>query len=260
MPAQSSTVKIGEVAIRVHRAGQGPKLLFLHGAGGYAQWLPFLDALADGYEVILPEHPGFGASDDPDWIRSVPDLAMFYLDFLEHEGIREVHLVGHSLGGWIAAEIAVRDRSRFKSLTLIAPAGIRVRGVLAGDTFIWSHEEAVRNLFHDETFAAALLALPLSEAQQDVMLKNRFAATKLGWQPRWFNPDLEKWLHRAKLPALIVWGAQDKVMPPEYAALWQERLPDARLVIIEECGHLPHVEKEAATSRAVREFLKGAAR
>jgi pimeloyl-ACP methyl ester carboxylesterase len=77
MPAQLTELKIGDVAIRLHRAGSGPKLLFLHGAGGVPQWLPFFDALADHYEVLVPEHPGFGSSDDPPWIQSMPDLAMF---------------------------------------------------------------------------------------------------------------------------------------------------------------------------------------
>jgi pimeloyl-ACP methyl ester carboxylesterase len=82
---------------------------------------------------------------------------------------------------------------------------------------------------------------------------------KLGWQPRWFNPDLEKWLHRIKLPALVVWGDGDKIMLPANAALWRDRLPNARLVIIEDCGHLPHAEKAALVARHVREFLDGVA-
>lgn len=260
MPAQATTVKIRDATIKIHRAGTGQKVLFLHGAGGLAQWLPFFDALADGYELLVPEHPGFGASDDPAWIRNVPDMAMFYLELLETMGIDKAHLVGHSLGGWIAAEILVRDRARFESLTLLASAGIRVEGVPSGDTFIWAPDEAVRNLFHNQQFAERLLALPLTEEQSDIQLKNRFTAAKLGWQPRWFDPDLERWLHRIKLPSLVVWGDDDKVMPPAYAALWQERLPDARLVMIEQCGHLPHVEKAELVSRQVREFLKGVAR
>src|ERR1700730_9734171 len=246
MPAQLTELKIGDVAIRLHRAGSGPKLLFLHGAGGVPQWLPFFDALADHYEVLVPEHPGFGSSDDPPWIQSMSDLEMFYLD-----------LVDTSLGGWLAAEILIRDRSRFRSLTLLAPAGIRIKGVPCGDNFIWGPEEAVRNLYHDQAFADRILALRPSEADMDVMLKNRFTVAKLGWQPRWFNPDLEKWLHRIKLPALIVWGDHDKIMPPPYAALWRERLPDARLVVVNEWGHLPHIEQAPFVTGHVLDFLEG---
>jgi len=144
-------------------------------------------------------------------------------------------------------------------LVQLAPAGIRVKGVPCGDNFIWGPEEAVRNLYHDQAFADRVLALTPSEAQIDLMLKNRFTVAKLGWQPRWFNPDLEKWLHRIKLPALVVWGDDDKIMPPAFAALWRERLPDAGLVMVEACGHLPHVEQSALVARHVLDFLGGVA-
>jgi pimeloyl-ACP methyl ester carboxylesterase len=259
MPAKLTELKVRDVTIKLHRVGRGPTVLFLHGADGVPQWLPFFDALAERYELLVPEHPGFGGSDDPAWIRSMPDLAMFYLDLVEEARLDRIHLIGNSLGGWLAAEILIRDRSRFKSLVQLAPAGIRVKGVPCGDNFIWAPEEAVRNLYHDQSFADRILALRPSEAQMDVMLRNRFTVAKLGWQPRWFNPDLEKWLHRIKLPALIVWGDDDKIMPSAFAALWHERLPDARLVMVHECGHLPHVEHAELVARRVQEFLEGVA-
>jgi pimeloyl-ACP methyl ester carboxylesterase len=259
MAAQSSEFTVRDVSIRVHRAGHGPPVLFLHGAGGVPQWLPFFDALAERFELWVPEHPGFGGSDDPPWIHSMSDLALFYLDFLEDTGLDRVHLIGNSLGGWLAAEILIRDRARFRSLVQLAPAGIRVKGVPCGDNFIWGPEEAVRNLYHDQTYADRILALTPSEAQFDAMLRNRFTVAKLGWQPRWFNPDLEKWLHRLKLPALVVWGDDDKIMPPANAALWQQRLPQAEVMIIPNCGHLPHVEQAALVARRVCAFFAGVA-
>jgi pimeloyl-ACP methyl ester carboxylesterase len=132
--------------------------------------------------------------------------------------------------------------------------------VPCGDNFIWGPEEAVRNLYHDQSFADRILALNPSDEQMDVMLRNRFTAAKFGWQPRWYNPDLEKWLHRIKLPALIIWGNEDKIMPSVCAALWRERLPDARLVMLEGCGHLPHVERAAMVGNQVLDFLEGVAR
>jgi pimeloyl-ACP methyl ester carboxylesterase len=260
MAAEVSSIEIRDITIKLHRAGAGQKLLFLHGAGGLAQWLPFFDSLAEGYELLVPEHPGFGGSDDASWIRHVPDMAMFYLELAEALNIDDAHLIGHSLGGWIAAEILVRDRARFESLTLLAPAGIKVEGVLSGDNFIWGPEERIRNLFYDQRYAEELLAMEMTEEQQNIQLKNLFAATKLGWQPRWYDPDLERWLHRIRLPSLIVWGADDKLMPREYGASWRERLPDARLVEIDGCGHLPHVEKADVVGGQVREFLKGVGR
>jgi pimeloyl-ACP methyl ester carboxylesterase len=260
MHAELTEIKVRGVAIKLHRAGRGPRVLFLHGAGGVPQWLPFFDALAERCELLVPEHPGFGSSDDPPWIASMPDLAMFYLDLVEETGLDGIHLIGNSLGGWLAAEILIRDRSRFRSLVQLAPAGIRVKGVPCGDNFIWGPEEAVRNLYHDQGFADRLLAVAPSDAQLDVMLRNRFTVAKFGWQPRWFDPDLEKWLHRIKLPALVVWGDNDKIMLPEFASLWRERLPDARVVMIERCGHLPHVEHAARVADLVRDFIEGVAR
>jgi pimeloyl-ACP methyl ester carboxylesterase len=260
MPAELIEIKVRDIAIKLHRAGRGPRVLFLHGAGGVPQWLPFFDALAESCELLVPEHPGFGGSDDPPWIASMPDLAMFYLDLVEEARLDGIHLIGNSLGGWLAAEILIRDRSRFRSVVQLAPAGIRVRGVPCGDNFIWGPEEAVRNLYHDQSFADRLLAVAPSEAQLDVMLRNRFTVAKFGWQPRWFDPDLEKWLHRIKLPALVIWGDNDKIMPPAFAPLWRDRLPDARVVTIEKCGHLPHVEHAARVADIIRDFVEGVAR
>jgi pimeloyl-ACP methyl ester carboxylesterase len=260
MPAELIEIKVRDVVVKLHRAGRGPRVLFLHGAGGVPQWLPFFDALAEHCELLVPEHPGFGGSDDPPWIASIHDLAMFYLDLVEEAGLDGIHLIGNSLGGWLAAEILIRDRSRFRSLTQLAPAGIRVKGVPCGDNFIWGPEEALRNLYHDQSFADRLLAAAPSEAQLDTMLRNRFTVAKFGWQPRWFDPDLEKWLHRIKLPALVIWGDNDKIMPPAFAPLWRDRLPDARVVTIEKCGHLPHVEHAARVADIVRGFVEGVAR
>jgi pimeloyl-ACP methyl ester carboxylesterase len=257
MPAEQIDLDIRGVRVRLRRAGQGPRVLFLHGAGGVPQWLPFFDALARRFELWVPEHPGFGQSDDPAWIRSMADLALFYLDLVEETGLDHVHLVGNSLGGWLAAEMLIRDRARFASLVLLAPAGLRVKDVPCGDNFIWGPEEAVRNLYHDQSVADRMLALAPDAAETDLLLKNRFTAAKFGWQPRWHDPDLEKWLHRIKLPALVLWGEDDKLMPSACATLWRERLPDARLVMVEGCGHLPHVEKAALVAGHVRDFLAG---
>lgn len=259
MPANLTELTIRGVTVKLHRAGAGPIVLFLHGAGGVPQWLPFFDTISQRYQLLVPEHPGFGGSDDPGWIRSMPDLALFYLDLIEEAGLDGIHLIGNSLGGWLAAEILIRDRSRFRSLTQLAPAGIRTKGVPCGDNFIWGPEEAIRNLYHDQAFADRILGLTPTEAQMDVMLKNRFSAAKFGWQPRWFNPDLEKWLHRIKLPALVMWGDDDKILPPVNAALWQRRLPDARMIMVRNCGHLPHVEQADTVARDVIAFLEGVA-
>ncbi len=109
MPAQESIHKTRKVNVRLLRAGRGRTLIFLHGAGGFPGWIAFLETLSAQFDVLAPEHPGFGDSDNPASIRNVSDMAMYYLDFLDGLGAKDVHLVGHSLGGWIAAELAVRN-------------------------------------------------------------------------------------------------------------------------------------------------------
>lgn len=257
MTAQEHRHQVRDISIRLWRDGKGAPLVYLHGAAGVPGWLPFFARLAASYEVVVPEHPGFGNSDNPSWIRNVGDVAMYYLDFLHELDAQRVHLVGHSLGGWIAAELAVRNAARLATLTLIAPAGIRVKGVPIGDNFIWSPEEAARNLFHDQAFAEKMLAQPLSEEEADRQLTNRFMAAKLGWEPRWFNPSLERWLHRIKLPTLVLWGADDKFLPSRYAEAWGERVAGSEVDLIPQCGHLPHIEKADATAARILSFLAG---
>jgi pimeloyl-ACP methyl ester carboxylesterase len=161
--------------IRMMRGGGrgGSPLLFLHGAGGAGVWLPFMDRLAERFDLNAPEHPGFGASDTPDWLDTVHDLAYFYLDFLKDHGLRGVHLVGLSLGGWIAAEIAVRCTARLATLTLVDAAGIHLPGVAQSDPFLRSEEQRIRDNFVDQAVADAVVARALAPEMEDVNLKNR---------------------------------------------------------------------------------------
>jgi pimeloyl-ACP methyl ester carboxylesterase len=242
---------------RVMRGGQGQPMLFLHGASGAPVWLPFMDKLAERFDLIVPEHPGFGGSDDPEWLDGIPDLAYFYLDAIDHFGLDRLHLMGTSLGGWIAAEMAVRDSHRLSSLTLVAPAGIHVKGVKKPDMFMWSPEETIRNLYFDKSIAERIIPnLPTDEAGQMVILRNRLTTAKLGWSPRMYNPHLYKWLHRVAAPTLIVWGADDVLLPAAYGPAYRDLIPGSRLVTMDRCGHLPHVEQAPAFVETVTRFIQ----
>jgi pimeloyl-ACP methyl ester carboxylesterase len=107
---------------------------------------------------------------------------------------------------------------------------------------MWSPEQTARNLFHDPALAEQMLALPLSEEQQFAQMKNRLTMAKLAWQPRLYNPHLYKWLHRIGVPTLILFGDDDKVIPPGYGPAFRDLIPGSRLEIIANCGHLPQVE------------------
>ncbi len=252
------TLTVGGCGIEVLRGGAGPKLLFLHGAGGASAWAPYMERLAERYEVTVPSHPGFGRSDTPAWLDSMADLAYFYLDAFETLGLDDMHVVGSSLGGWLACEIAVRSTSRMRSLTLVGSAGIPVDGVPPGDIFLWKPEERVRNVYYDQSIADARLAQDQGEEETDIALKNFFTTSRLAWSPRFCNPDLAKWLHRIRIPTMILWGAEDRVFPPPYGRAFEALIPGARLRIVPQCGHLPHQEKTGAFIEAVAEIARAA--
>jgi pimeloyl-ACP methyl ester carboxylesterase len=243
------------VDVKLLSGGQGQAILFLHGGGGLPPWNSFFDRLSQDFEVLLPEHPGFGTDRHAELIRSVSDLAMYYLDFLEALDRGPVHLFGHSLGGWTAAELATRNCSRLASLTLISPAGLRVKGVPVGDNFIWSPQETVRNVYYDQILAEEILSRQLTEEEADRQLTNRFMSARLGWEPRWFSPRLEHWLHRIRVPSLLIWGRDDKLLPCAYAELWEKRIPGIKKRLIANCGHVPQIEHPDETAESILSFL-----
>lgn len=252
-------VTVNGCAVEMLRGGTGETLLFLHGAGGINGWSPYLEALATRFSLIAPSHPGFGRSDTPPWLDSMSDLAFFYLDLIEQLDLRDIHLAGNSLGGWLAAEIAVRNSDRLKTLTLISPAGLRVVGVPMGDIFMWSAEERARNTFCDQKLVEQRLAMNVSEEDAEISLRNHFTTAKLAWSPRFHNPDLEKWLHRIRIPTMILWGDSDRIFPPAHGEAYHAAIPGSQLRIIPQCGHLPHQEKMADFLAGIDAITKGAA-
>jgi len=252
----TSKITIRGCNIRLIRGGGGRALLILHGANG-AMWPPFMQTLAGRFEVIAPEHPGFGESDTPDWLDTVHDLAYFDLDLLAALDLDRVHLVGISLGGWVAAELAVRDTSRLASLTLVGAAGLHVNGVEQIDPFLRTDEQRIRDFFHDQARADETIKTWLAPEHADVAMKNRVTTAKLSWQPRSHDPHLHKWLHRIDVPALLVWGAEDRLFPKEYAHAYGALIAGSKVVIVPECGHLPHVEKPSAFVSVLEDFIDG---
>ena len=247
--------KLHDCEIIMRRKGAGKTLVFLHGAGGSSDWLPFMETLSHSYDVIVPEHPGYGASDDPDWLERTEDLAYFYLDFLKALDLTDVHLLGLSLGGWIAAELAIRDTSRLASLTLVDAAGNFVEGAESVDIFLITPEERFRATYYDQDLALSEMKRLMTPENTDTAIKNNFTTAKLTWQPRAYNPAMLKWLKRIELPTLVIWGANDRAFGPEYADSYQALIPGAEKVIIPECGHVPNVEKPEEFIAAVADFI-----
>ncbi len=238
----------------LRRAGSGAPLLFLHGAVGFPGWLPFFDRLSNEFEVLAPDHPSFGRSTTPEWLDEIGDLAYFYLDLIERLKLERVHLVGHSMGGWIALEMAVRSQQRLASLMLLNSAGIRIKGKPIADILVMDRAETTRLAIADPKLAEAMLAMPLTPETEQQLAQNRVSAARLAWQPRFFNPNLQKWLHRIHVPTTIVWGERDGIVPPDYAAALQKLIPGARVVMVAGTAHSPHVEKPDAVLGAIAEL------
>lgn len=235
----------------VRRGGQGRPVLILHGAGGSGNLVNFATTLADHADVILPDHPGFGESDLPVWLDNIHDAAYFYLDLLAALRIEQALVFGASLGGWIALEVAVRSTARIAGLVLSGAAGLNCAQARRGDIFMWEPHERIRNMIHDQALAEKIIALPQTSEQQGIAVKNEFATARLGWEPRFFDPSLHKWLHRIDVPTRIVWGEFDKVFPIPFGENLRRHIPGASLEVIAACGHLPHVEKPEDLKRIV---------
>jgi len=254
-----SFVEVRGTRLNLRRGGRGAPLLFLHGPQGFAGSDAAVERLAQHFDVLAPDHPGFGKSDAADWLDDVPDLSFFYLDLLAALGLDRVAVVGHSLGGWIALEMAVRATARIRALVLAAPAGIRIVGVPRADMFIVSPDELAKLLFAGDGAAAWMAGQQGTPEQQDSLDKNRFAAAKLCWQPRLFDPKLEKWLHRIDRPTRILWGAEDKIIPPAYGNRLAELVPGASLAVIPGAGHMLHVEAAQKFADEAQRFIAGIA-
>jgi len=236
-------VEVDGCRTHLRRGGSGEPLLFLHGASGAPVVMPFMEKLAQRFDVLVPEHPGYGLSDEPEWLENIHDVAYFYLGFLKKLDLKNTLVVGSSMGGWIAMEMAVRDTSRIKSLVLVSPAGIAAPGVRPADIFLMPPEEVVKNLFFDQKLAQARLAEPVTPEAIDIALKNRHTTARLAWEPRLHDPFLPKWLHRIDVPVKIIWGREDRIIPVGFVKEYQRLLPKAQVHILENTGHLPHAEK-----------------
>ena len=243
----------------VRSEGEGDPLLFLHGAGGLSGWPPFLADLARSFRVIAPDHPGFGGSEGLEHLDDVVDLALYYTEFIEAMGLAQPYLVGHSLGGMIAAEVAAIAPDLASKVVLIAPVGLWLDDHPVMDFFAATPEELAAAMFHDPGSAIAkeMLTVPSDpEAQLEAALertKNLSAAGKFLWP----IPDkgLKKRIHRIVAPTLLLWGASDRLVPPIYGEAFLRRIDRARLTVFKGASHMLPFEKTDEFIAVVTDFL-----
>ena len=241
--------------------GKGAPLLFLHGMDGVESCAKIIDLLARDFTVYAPSHPGFGASELPRGFSTVDDLAYFYLDLLEHFDLRDVTVVGFSLGGWLAAEILVKNSSRVAKLVLGAPLGLRTaerRNNMVTDLFMLDPKQVDATL--QASAPANVNLAELSEPALERIARNAEAVSLFGWSPYLYNPKLQQRLHRIDVPTLVLWGEQDRFAPLDYAKTFAAQLQNGRLETLADCGHRIYVDRPDAAASAIVKFAASAAK
>ena len=249
-------LSLSGASLELIERGRGRPLLFLHAGEGLQPERPWLDLLARHYRVIAPMHPGYGNSPLIDGAGGVDDLAYLYLDLARELGLDDAILVGADLGGWIAAEMTVRSTARFSCLVLAAPLGIKLRGREERDIADMhgiERADYLRLAWADPAQGEVdFAALPDSELAAIVRGRDAFAL--YGWKPYMHNPRLRRWLHRIDRPTLLLWGAQDGIVTPQYGEGWRAEILGARMEIVPAAGHFPHWEQPEAFVRHLTAF------
>jgi len=251
-------IAVGGTRVHTLIGGEGAPLVVLHGAGGNRGWRRWMARLADHFTIYAPTHPGFGASDAANWMEGIEDLARFYLWFVDTVGLERAHVLGHSIGGWTAAEMAVSAPRVIDRLVLVAPVGLKPERGEILDVFYHSPAELTRLTVHDPKSIPEwedLYGQTPTPAQAEIAIRNREMAARLTWRPYMHNPRLSHFLPRASMPTLVIWGREDRIVPVVCGEQYCRLLPRATLRVLDGCGHLPPIERPDAFAALVADFL-----
>jgi len=253
-------VEAAGLRIELRRGGDGPPLLVLHGELGVPGWLSAYAQLARGFTVHVPSLPGFGQSSRPDWIASVRDLSAWVSWFVRDLKLATpLPVVGSSLGGWVAAELAIANATLFSKLVLVSPAGVAPTDGQIWDYFLHSNRDAITRAFADPASAPEYARFygewtPEHERQAEW---NREMAARLAWKPYLRSHTLPALLAAIATPTLIVWGREDTIIPVSVCDRYVRAIPGATARVLDRCGHLAEMERPDEFVAAAREFLRG---
>ena len=231
-----------DVTVDLH-GQQGRSFLLLHGGGGPQTVTPFAGLLAEQRpaRVFTPVHPGFDGTARPEWLTDVRTLARAYAQLLETLGLSDVAVVGNSIGGWIAAELATLGSDRISSVTLVNAVGIHVPGHPIADTFSLTPAELSRLSFHDPS-KFRFDPSTLTEAQRTIMAANRATLQVYSGPYAMADPSLTDRLAKITSPTLVAWGASDQVVDADYGRAYAQAIPDAEFRLLDGTGHMPQTE------------------
>jgi len=246
------TISLQGLDLPYRRMGNGPPLLLLHGGGGLEASFPYAARLAERFEVIAPVHPSFGGTSIPEGFNRVDDLVFLYLDLLDALDLKDAVLMGTSLGGWVAAELATMNAARLSRLFLVGPVGVKTGGREdrdIADVFALPGEKVAELLFHDPSLMPAPVDMP--DADLQTVAADRVALGVYTWEPYMHNPKLPRRLHRIKIPTHFIWGANDGIVSVNYGQKYCALIAGATMTIIENTGHVPQIERPDAFVDAV---------
>ena len=256
---QESRVLVGETQVQMFSGGSGPPLLFLHGAGGNAGWQSYHEELSKTHTVYVPSQPGFNGTERPDWVYTINDVAHFNLEMAQVLGLDNYILMGSSMGGWVAAEMAAMRPQTLRGLILVDAAGIRPEKGEIAEIFMVSAATRLQQRFHDPSQVANYEEYSRERTPEEQVLEHSNAemASRLCWKPYLHNPSLPYYLRSVPTSTLIVWGRQDAIIPLECGELYEKALPNSSLKVIDNCGHSPGAEKPQEFVVALNEFISG---
>jgi pimeloyl-ACP methyl ester carboxylesterase len=241
------------LTVRIDEQGRGRPMLVLHGGGGPQTVSGLASALSKRAHVLVPTHPGFAGEPRPEWFDGIDDLAFAYLDLLERLDLRDVLVIGSSMGGWIASAMALRDTTRLSGLVLVDAAGIQVEGHPIADVSSLTPDELSALSFHNPA-AFRIDPATVSPEQAEARAANIRALYVYDQGQGMGDPKLRRRLRRVRIPALVVWGESDRVVDPEYGRAYAQSFPDARFHLIPEAGHLPQLEQPERLLAIIWEF------
>ncbi len=230
----------------------------LHSVEGPPGWRSYHRGLAQHFTVYAPALPGFGRSLRPPWLETFSDLARFSLWLLQAQGLERVSLLGHFMGGWLAAEMAVMCPHILDRLVLVDAAGIRPQQGEIADIFLLGQEGTRKIAWfapQQSPEYQELFGRKPSPEERELQAQNQETAVRYCWKPYMHDRSLPWLLPRLRVPTLIVWGREDRVVPLECGERYQQAIPGSQLTLIDQCGHYPHLEKPDEFSRRVCEFL-----
>ena len=261
---EMTRIEVNGIPIEMSERGKGRPLLILHPghpAGRIDPSARVLELLAEHARVIAPTHPGF-ASPAPHELTTIDDLAYLYLDLMEAMNLRDAVVVGVSLGGWIAAEMAVKSTERMSCLVLANAVGIKVGNRESRDIadIYAMTDKQLGELVYADPAKMAREPKTLPESELTLMARSREATGRYAWTPYMHDPKLKGRLHRIHIPTLVLWGEADRVVKPDYGRSFAAAIPGARFATIEGAGHFPHLEQPQAFARRILDFVEDTAR